>query len=775
VMSVSSIGDARSPLSFARRYARIGWHVLPIWWAQEVDGAWRCACGNAGCKNPAKHPISAAAPRGQDSATTDLAQIERWWTQYPEANIAAVLAPSNMVAIDIDPRNGGLDTIAEIEAQHGALESDVLQFTGGGGEHRLFSVPAAQALQLPGKLGPGVDVKHNGYIVLEPSSHVSGRRYAFEASSDPLDGAVASPLPDWIRDLARRPATPVDTGAAPARPPVSERELEDLRSALAHVPGDSRDTWLAVGMAIHNDIGGQLGYDIWSTWSRESCPAKFDPVDQMRVWRSFRRRPMGEAVQLPTVFKMAYERGLRPAPPVAAAEVAKIIPVAPSRREPGDVPSHLLTVPGALRLAVEWGRATSKKPQPLFDVQAALATGSTVLGRRYRTDNDNWSALYFLNVAKSGAGKEHAKHTVETLLEAAGYGHLVGSGRFASESSIISALVGQPCHVAILDEFGKAIEESNAAGNWMARGTLKGLIEVWGRAHSVLRPVAYSTAGLSSRQAEELAKRMVRKPSLTLLAMSTPESMFDAMTNKSAVDGFLNRFVIVFSDVGRQPPTPTPFVDVPLELTSWMHDVRNRGAEGNLSGIDVPHDREPAPITMAIDDAAHRLFAAFGRDCDALADELESEGLAEMTARHCEIAMRLSLVVAASMPVPTITADAAQWSIDYVRSHGARTMQQLRANMSDGPFHRLYKAVLRLVAEAPAPTGITTREIGRRCRPWNQATKKTQDDCLSALMRDGYIVARDRESASGRGRAGAAYFMNTVDGVDIVSTGGVDG
>lgn len=119
--------------------------------------------------------------------------------------------------------------------------------------------------------------------------------------------------------------------------------------------------------------------------------------------------------------------------------------------------------------------------------------------------------------------------------------------------------------------------------------------------------------------------------------------------------------------------------------------------------------------------------------------------------------------------------------VDHIKPlhHGGTdersNLQQLRANMSDGPFHRLYKAVLRLVAEAPAPTGITTREIGRRCRPWNQATKKTQDDCLSALMRDGYIVARDRESASGRGRAGAAYFMNTVDGVDIVSTGGVDG
>ena len=145
-----------------------------------------------------------------------------------------------------------------------------------------------------------------------------------------------------------------------------------------------------------------------------------------------------------------------------------------------------------------------------------------------------------------------------------------------------------------------------------------------------------------------------------------------------------------------------------------------------------------------------------------------------ITARNVEIAMRVSLIVAVSLGAQAVTYDAAHWAIGYVRTHSGRAITQLRINMSDGPFHRLYKAVLRLVAEAPASTGITTREIGRRCRPWNQVAKKMQDDCLAALMRDGYIAERQRESASGRGRTGVAYFLNTVDGVDIASTGSVD-
>ena len=55
-----------------------------------------------------------------------------------------VLASSNLVAIDIDPRNGGHITIEEVEARHGPLRSEVIQLTGGGGDDRVFCVPAGQ-------------------------------------------------------------------------------------------------------------------------------------------------------------------------------------------------------------------------------------------------------------------------------------------------------------------------------------------------------------------------------------------------------------------------------------------------------------------------------------------------------------------------------------------------------------------------------------------------------------------------------------------------------
>lgn len=290
--------DDRAPLRFALRYATtLGWAVLPL-----APGA--------------KKPAGWLVPNGFHDATTDPEVIKAWWDRCPEAGIGIACKASGLVVIDIDPRNGGMTTIEALEAQHGALASDVLAYTGGGGEHRVFAAGLVE--NLPGKLGPGVDVKADGYIAVEPTVHPSGRVYGWEASSDPLQGAVPSTLPGWVRDMARSVLA-----AAPAPDVVLQidpRRAADAVQALRHIDADDRDTWLRVGMAIHNEAPTAEGYALWETWSATS--SKFDPQDQLRVWRSFKRRGLS-GVGLNTVFAMAASAGWQnrgnvvdlPAPP----------------------------------------------------------------------------------------------------------------------------------------------------------------------------------------------------------------------------------------------------------------------------------------------------------------------------------------------------------------------------------------------------------------------------------------------------------------------------
>lgn len=754
--SVAQIDSARTPLSYARRYARMGWHVIPLWWAEPTDGGkWRCACGSVACTAPAKHPISAAARQGQNSATTDEAQIERWWSQYPRANVGIVLALSNLVAIDIDPRNGGDITIEEVEVRHGPLRSDVLQLTGGGGEHRVFQVPAGVMIQVPGKLGPGVDVKHNGYIVVEPSNHICGGTYQWEASSDPLDGVLPSVLPDWVRSVR-----PEHLPQEPQAKVLSATEVLELQSALAVIDPDARGTWLNVGMALHATDAGPQAYGLWCDWSRQS--EKFDPVDQQRVWRSFRNKGLS-GLSPAWIFSTAQAAGWVNPRSRAAQQFASVpleeVRVAPPPAADRSQDADPGPVPGMGRVIVDWIDATSRKPQPQFAIQAALAFASTVLGRRVVTDRRNWPSLYFLNIGKSASGKEHAKWAAERLLEACGAERLIGPSGYTSDSGVLSALIRQPAHLTVIDEFGKVLEAASVKQNARAQSAMRALMEAWGRCDGVMRPQGFSTFGMSSKEADDMAAKTVRNPALTLLAMTTPDAFYNTIGTAAARDGFLNRFLIVESDIGRQVGQEPARLDVPQMVIEWAAD--QLVATGPLNPALSP-TMDAAPRVLPFSESAARLLAAFERDCVVAMDELDDAGLAEMWGRSCEMSMRLALIIACLEQASSIGADAAAWAIQYIRHHAERAVHSLRTKVADSDFQRASKQILQVILRAGA-RGVTVRDLCKASRLFDASKPRERDDMLAGLSQAGLATLAEIPSESGRGKKRMAWVPTTQD------------
>ena len=258
-----SPANLSTPLAFALAYAAMGWHVLPL-------------------EPGAKQPLGRLVPRGMHDATTDPEVIRGWWQRSPQAGIGIALAQSGLVAIDVDPRNGGTDTFEQLQAAHGSLRSEVMAFTGGGGEHHVFLVPPGAAISLPGTLGAGIDLKANGYIVVEPSIHPSGNQYGWEASSSPLDGVVPSPLPDWLRNLRVELQQPI---VRVGEVPVDPVRARDAREALYLLNADDHDQWVKAGMALHSTRWGHPAYAMWCAWSQQST--KFDSTDQRNRWQSF--------------------------------------------------------------------------------------------------------------------------------------------------------------------------------------------------------------------------------------------------------------------------------------------------------------------------------------------------------------------------------------------------------------------------------------------------------------------------------------------------------
>ncbi len=182
-------------LNAAKWYAQNGWHVLPV---HGIQGG-KCTCGKShmDAKERGKHP---ASPSGQKDATTDISKIDQWWSENPEFNIGMYAAPSGFFVIDIDPRHGGDKSFEKLsERALGELPPTVEAVTGVWGEqgkrgrHLIYKCdPNEKFIGNFNKEGlPGIDIKHNGYVLIAPSRHASGVCYEWKPGHAPWEMEVA--------------------------------------------------------------------------------------------------------------------------------------------------------------------------------------------------------------------------------------------------------------------------------------------------------------------------------------------------------------------------------------------------------------------------------------------------------------------------------------------------------------------------------------------------------------------------------------------------------
>lgn len=147
-------------------------------------------------------PKSKAAVMDYKKATTAPEQIREWWKD-DNLGIGMPCEPNGVFALDIDPRNGGRESLQELTDAYGELPETPRQDTGGGGEHYIFQHPG---FEMVGEIAPGVDIKSKGYIVVEPSIHPeTGREYVWDLEYGLFDVKPAK-APDWLLKLAKKKA-----------------------------------------------------------------------------------------------------------------------------------------------------------------------------------------------------------------------------------------------------------------------------------------------------------------------------------------------------------------------------------------------------------------------------------------------------------------------------------------------------------------------------------------------------------------------------------------
>jgi hypothetical protein len=182
-----------------------------------------------------KHPITA---HGFKDATNDLAQIARWWTAHPDANIGLDCGRSHVAVIDLDGAEGIVEwnSIADTMSPRGVM----VQYTGGGGAHLIYRQPAVQEIRnTTHRLAPHIDTRGTGgYILLAPSVHPSGNLYAWAEGYDEWEKAEVFPS-ELLPRLYDPPAAKPALSANP--PPNLARTLQRAYERIANASQGQRN------------------------------------------------------------------------------------------------------------------------------------------------------------------------------------------------------------------------------------------------------------------------------------------------------------------------------------------------------------------------------------------------------------------------------------------------------------------------------------------------------------------------------------------------------
>lgn len=282
----------------ALEYAERDWYVFPC---HLIDGG-RCSCGSADCTSPGKHPRTA---RGFKDASIDPKQIRSWWVRWPEANIGiATGAVSGFIVLDVDGP-AGKESLAALELEHGELPETVAANTGGGGRHLLFRHPGHDVANKTGIL-PGLDVRGDGgYILVEPSNHISGNTYRWQDGRGPGDVLVAD-CPEWLLQVMTGPPAakeqeqhhqPGTNGQRTAT--ATEKLLRAAALYVASVPG------------VNGPVGDDKG-------SRNA--AGFSLAGHLHAFQT----DTGETLSTSQVLTLMHSWNLRNNPPLSEVELADL-------------------------------------------------------------------------------------------------------------------------------------------------------------------------------------------------------------------------------------------------------------------------------------------------------------------------------------------------------------------------------------------------------------------------------------------------------------------
>lgn len=387
----------------------------------------------------------------------------------------------------------------------------------------------------------------------------------------------------------------------------------------------------------------------------------------------------------------------------------------------------------------DWFSGLTDEPTPAISTAGAVAFGSVLTGRMYRSTLSNWTSLLMAVSGPSGVGKNYIKVGIERALIKAGLNSLVAGDFYTHQAAVYSELRAKPCHICISDEFGENFLEARKNNNSNKLTVFKSFKKAYSDADHIYKSESYS-----KMSGKEIDTTPIVCPSLTLLGLTTPLQFYSEIKTSHIESGLINRFIVV--NVNKTDKTqrergeyyPHP------ELIDWIKDVRK------ISHLNLmAFDSMPTYTEVKFSPKAMALFDKAKRDQELISSRLEGDHMDSMPMRFRESSMRLATMLAscANQENPVISEELAYWAIHYVFGYGLQTIAILQEGVGENDYQTQANAVLAYIA---SENGVQDQQLSRKFRSLKQ---KERIEILAHLQEAELIFCQKESNGTGsRGR-----------------------
>ena len=453
-------------------------------------------------------------------------EITNWSSSFEQSNVAVCLGEaSGIVAVDLDCTDPEIVKLIEMLVPETRVEK-----VGGKGWTRFF------------KWSPGIEtdnVKLNGNIILEvlstgkkttipPSVHPSGMSYTWKGESlasvkpEELD---AFPL-NLIHSLKAEVLKRFGGAEEVSYNKIVQGRNDALSKYCSELPKTENEFSLIINKLIKFD---EENHDIPLFTDETEYGNKHALTNAGTFFFShlttFNKKRFNAG--------QMYEEIIIPQEGVVGKSKSEA-------HEKENIPK-LPKPEGVLAAIMNYILKNSYIEQEAFAFSAALSLIATLSGRKYEFEGVAPN-LYILNVAPSGSGKNAPQEKIKEVLIETNCDHLLGSGDYVSDASLMDGLPESPVRLDVIDEAGGMLKSVNRGG-----ATYNGKM-----ADILAELYTSSTSIFLGRQTAEGNKGRSFRPNVNLLCSTTPTGLSEGMTVTAIEKGLMGRFLIFIGDANKK-------------------------------------------------------------------------------------------------------------------------------------------------------------------------------------------------------------------------------